>query len=425
MRGARPASQVSKRWVYYLAIIPFVAFFAAFAFLVYPHSNALHFHGLYSAVRAPFVADLQRTESPCPCWLCARPRAGELPCRAAHDAARAWAAGAELCAQVAPAIPTGLHGAIRVVENWTFSLFFGAAELWGSVIIAVLFWTLANDVCSVQEAKSVYPIISASANVALVAAGSYMKMMNEHVLKHASTQTFLQCMVTTIVAGSVIMATVCARGLQSAAISGLQGASAHPSAVSADVIRSSQAARGPARKHASAAARPLFALCDGHTSAQRQCGRLQAKFYIDRRVLNDKSDAGKSQSGRKKKKVKGTFRSSLATLRESPKIMNLALLVVCYALAHRVFEFAWKGQLRALFPTTQAYSGALAEVSIYTGARRCCRLVQTGGPRAGCCFASTSSVCLAASHAPHCMFSLLAPLATHPPPTGRSLVCVL
>jgi ATP/ADP translocase len=76
-----------------------------------------------------------------------------------------------------------------------------------------------------------------------------------------------------------------------------------------------------------------------------------------------------SGSGKKKEKVKGSWRDTMATLRESPKIMNLALLVVCYALSHRLFEFAWKGQLRLLFPTTQAYSGALADVSIYTGAR--------------------------------------------------------
>ena len=35
--------------------------------------------------------------------------------------------------------------------------------------------------------------------------------------------------------------------------------------------------------------------------------------------------------------------------------MNLALLVVSYGVSHRLFEFAWKGQLRALFPTPALY----------------------------------------------------------------------
>ena len=36
---------------------------------------------------------------------------------------------------------------------------------------------------------------------------------------------------------------------------------------------------------------------------------------------------------------------------ESPKIRNLALLVMSYGVSHRLFEFAWKGQLRILYPT--------------------------------------------------------------------------
>lgn len=105
-------------------------------------------------------------------------------------------------------VPAGLHGLIRVVENWTFSLFFCFAELWGSVVIAVLFWTLANDVCTVDEAKTVYPMMGISANVALVAAGNYMKLLAATVLKDATTQVFLQTMVATIVAASVGMAAV-------------------------------------------------------------------------------------------------------------------------------------------------------------------------------------------------------------------------
>jgi AAA family ATP:ADP antiporter len=54
---------------------------------------------------------------------------------------------------------TALLGLVRIFENWTFSLFFGTAELWGTISISVLFWTLANDVCTVDEAKSVYPLM--------------------------------------------------------------------------------------------------------------------------------------------------------------------------------------------------------------------------------------------------------------------------
>ncbi len=69
----------------------------------------------------------------------------------------------------------------------------------------------------------------------------------------------------------------------------------------------------------------------------------------------------------RRKKVKGSMGESLRILRSSPKILNLALLVVSYGVSHRLFEFAWKGQLRALYPSPQAYQGVLADVSIFTG----------------------------------------------------------
>ena len=67
----------------------------------------------------------------------------------------------------------------QVVENWTYSLFFLVAELWGAVVISVLFWTLANEVCTVKEAKTIYPLMGIAANVALVAAGNFMKLVSK------------------------------------------------------------------------------------------------------------------------------------------------------------------------------------------------------------------------------------------------------
>lgn len=56
-----------------------------------------------------------------------------------------------------------------------------------------------------------------------------------------------------------------------------------------------------------------------------------------------------------------------AVLKESPKVRNLAMLVVSYSVSHRLFEFAWKGALRTLHPTPGAYQSVLADVAIATG----------------------------------------------------------
>lgn len=37
-------------------------------------------------------------------------------------------------------------GPIAILRNWTFCLFYVMAELWGSVVVSVLFWGFANQV---------------------------------------------------------------------------------------------------------------------------------------------------------------------------------------------------------------------------------------------------------------------------------------
>ena len=81
------------------------------------------------------------------------------------------------------------------MENWTYSLFFLVAELWGAVVISVLFWTLANEVCTVKEAKTIYPLMGIAANVALVAAGNFMKLVSRGL----AVSAFLSCTPCTVV----------------------------------------------------------------------------------------------------------------------------------------------------------------------------------------------------------------------------------
>lgn len=73
-----------------------------------------------------------------------------------------------------------------------------------------------------------------------------------------------------------------------------------------------------------------------------------SKAFIDARILQPAAAAAAateaSSSGskppKKKKKSKGTFAEGLAVLKNSPKIRNLALLVMSYGVGHR-----WVGWL--------------------------------------------------------------------------------
>ena len=105
----RMCEVLPQSWVFHAAIAPLLGFYVLFAAALYPIHTTLHPHGLLQALSY---------------------------------------------------LPSGIHGLIKVVEYWTFSLFFCSAELWGSVVVAVLFWSLANDVCTLEEARSVSTSLS-------------------------------------------------------------------------------------------------------------------------------------------------------------------------------------------------------------------------------------------------------------------------
>jgi len=231
--------------VFYFAVTLLLAFYAVFVAFIFPNADTLHLHHLAELLSS---------------WL-----------------------------------PLGMQGLVGVVTDWTYSLFFCLAELWGTVVISVLFWGLANEVCTVAEAKSVYPLLGIAANVALVFGGHYVKFIS--ALSAGSTLASFRMLVGSILAMSGLM--------------------------------------------------------------------FVTKWFLDRQA---RARGGEAPAAPKKKgKKKSSWGDIWSDLSGSPKIRNLSLLVVGYALSHRLFEVAWKSQLKVLYPTAQAYQGALADVSIATG----------------------------------------------------------
>jgi AAA family ATP:ADP antiporter len=60
---------------------------------------------------------------------------------------------------------------IAIYRNWIHSLLFLTAELWGAVVILLMFWSFANDVTTVSEAKRSYNIYIAAGDVAAFSTG--------------------------------------------------------------------------------------------------------------------------------------------------------------------------------------------------------------------------------------------------------------
>lgn len=123
------SNTLSSEQLFYTCIIPFIAFFASFAFVFYPMREALH--------PTAYCENLLETMGP------------------------------------------RFAGPIAIVRNWTYCLFYVMAELWGSVVVSVLFWGLANQITTVDEAKQFYPLFGLGANVALIFSGRAVKIFSQ------------------------------------------------------------------------------------------------------------------------------------------------------------------------------------------------------------------------------------------------------
>lgn len=60
---------------------------------------------------------------------------------------------------------------VAIYRNWIQSLFFVTAELWGSIVIFLLFWGFVNHICNFNEAKRCYNLFIAGGDLAQMFTG--------------------------------------------------------------------------------------------------------------------------------------------------------------------------------------------------------------------------------------------------------------
>ena len=103
-------NQFSRDQVFYGVVSTFIAFFALFAFLIYPNMDF-----------------------PAPARLRRHADGGFLP--------------------------AGFAAPLAIIRNWTFAVFYTMAELWGSVVVSLMFWGFANEVTTVPGGGQVLPAL--------------------------------------------------------------------------------------------------------------------------------------------------------------------------------------------------------------------------------------------------------------------------
>jgi AAA family ATP:ADP antiporter len=93
---------------------------------------------------------------------------------------------------------------------WTFSLFYVFAELWGGIVLSLLFWQFANHITKTDQAKRFYSMFGFLGHLSLIAAGytgKYLCSLQNVDTNHTKEfGTFINALtITVIIAGAAIL----------------------------------------------------------------------------------------------------------------------------------------------------------------------------------------------------------------------------
>ena len=150
---------LSKEKLFYTMIFPFIAFFAFFGFVLYPLRDILH-----PTTSADFLQSI-------------------LPESAASK------------------------GVVAIYRNWTFGIFYILSEMWGSLVLSLMFWGFANDITKISEAKRFYGLLGIGANLALICSGPAIIWASPGSSSRPYSQSLQVLMFMVAVAGFAILGT--------------------------------------------------------------------------------------------------------------------------------------------------------------------------------------------------------------------------
>lgn len=262
---AKLSNMLSRENLFYVTLLPFIIFFGLFAFAMYPAREALMPHASAEALRAY--------------------------------------------------LPGGWSGLAAAYENWMYSIFYILAELWGSVVLSLLFWGFANQITRVTEAKRFYSLFGLGANLALLVSGPAIVYVSD-IRKHLPANVDAWQISLNYLMGMVVIAGIAI---------------------------------------------------------------LAIYWWINRNVLTDPRFYDANQTTTKKKKAKMSLGDSFKFLFTSKYILCLAILVIAYGISINLVEITWKNQVKLQYPNPNDYSTFMGWFSTTTGAVTILMMLFVGG----------------------------------------------
>ncbi|AIL13243.1 ATPase AAA [Candidatus Paracaedimonas acanthamoebae] len=247
---------VNRERLFYGIVVVFIAFFGLFAFYLYPNRELIH----------PSLETIQNLQANYP----------------------------------------NLKWIFPIYGVWTYSLFYVLAELWGSVMISLLFWQFANDITRTEEAKRFYAMFGLIANVALIFSGTTVEYFSE-IKDKLPPEIDAWGYSLNYMMGAVVLCGVAAIALY---------------------------------------------------------------WWVTEYVLTDPRfyDASAPKNKKEKKdKPKLSVGESFKLIFSSPYIGYIAILVLAYGVSINLIEVVWKDQLKQAFPNPNDYGAFMGKFSRATG----------------------------------------------------------
>ncbi|WIA19646.1 hypothetical protein OEZ85_005580 [Tetradesmus obliquus] len=288
--------RMSRAALFNTILVVFMAFFGGFALVLYPNADVLHPHAL---------AD-----------------------------------------QMQQALPQGLAGFVGMLRNWTFTLFFCMAELWGDVCMGLLFWGLANEITNLSDAATLYPLFGLGANLAQALAGLVLKATTCRPSSEFGLALQLSMAAVIVIAGIAI-------------------------ALQQHITNEAEAKRRHHR-HRHNSSHPMAMAADGSSassSSQIDAGAAAAAMA----AADAQFDAAEAAARKaKREKQQPSAWESIKVLGRSLEIRCLAVMSLAQGLCNSLMEFAWKCHMRLLYPNPSDFTAFLGDVATWSG-------VVTGG----------------------------------------------
>jgi AAA family ATP:ADP antiporter len=77
-------------------------------------------------------------------------------------------------------LPLGFKGLLAIFQHWTLAAFYVMSELWGVVVLSVLFFGFSNNITTVDEAKRFYALFGVGANIGGALSGQAAMHLSRH-----------------------------------------------------------------------------------------------------------------------------------------------------------------------------------------------------------------------------------------------------